>query len=978
MADIDGSQPLAAPRPAASGAPAASVRRSSALLKTVLLSAGGESVQSAFHFALGILLIRALIPHDYGLYSVIFNLGGIALTYGNALMTVPSTVYLAHSKSPGAARFIESAFGSVALLVSVLLAVFVAIVLAAFSAPVATIPPASLFVGAWTLRNHLRLMAYASGHPFVATISDAVFSITGLGSVAILLLVTSGSPELPVLVWTLAGANVVACLAAVTQRSAPLRVSLRRSVRARYLKTWRDIAWSLFGVTTWNVQGQALTFLVAATHGVTAFAPIAAGIVVFRPFNTMVTAGINVLRPRLASDMARGRQSDALRTLLISMAIALTASAIYCTALWLAWPLLDRHVFAGRFPNGTMETIMPLVAVTMTVALSYHVPMSVVQAGRGFRSFALATTLGGLVGVAAISVILWVADTKWSLIGVLLGEMVCFAVLWSSALKLLLDVRPREELASAPPGAVDALRAGGEAQVDGKALVAIRVNPARDTQWARALAARIAARKDVGQVVLVAGAAETLPRPIATMLSFERTLLSVSLPQVYRTGDLALAMPAACDIAIDLSGSGPAALPGAALTLCPLYDGVADDAAIYANLLDGIMPVVEILDAGSGRVLARGTPGADCQSNVTSVAYGVLGRVATLVEAALDRPADLGPPVAPVRSSVGHGRMPTAMARRLAFGATGRLYRLFYHAPHWRIGFRFHDGPGVLERGDLGGAPWRVLADPGHRFFADPFPIWHEGRSYVFFEDYDHRSGKGIISYVEIGEHGPLGPIRPAVEEPWHLSYPFLFEDAGRIYMIPESCNARHVALYRAERFPDCWVREGLLLSDVDLSDATICRHDGRLWMFAAAHDGTGSRTDLLSIYSADRLTGPWSPHPLNPVLVDQRAARPAGNLVQRDGKLWRVAQDCTGGYGSALSIAEVLRLDETGYEQRLHAIVSPDRSWSGRRFHTLNRAGRLECIDGSAHSRKIRAPRTGAPVKALGKEVVDLQTILR
>ncbi len=978
MADIDGSQPLAAAQPVRAE-PAPGVWRSSALLRTVLLSAGGESVQSAFHFALGILLIRALVPHDYGLYSVIFSLGGIALTYGNALMTVPSTVYLAHSKSPGAARFIESAFGSVALAVSVLLAVIVALVLAAFSAPVATITPASLFVGAWTLRNHLRLMAYASGHPFVATVSDAVFSITGLGSVAILLFVTHGSPDLPVLVWTLAGANVVACLAAVTQRSAPLRVSLRRSVRARYFKTWRDIAWSLFGVTTWNIQGQALTFLVAATHGVTAFAPIAAGIVVFRPFNTMVTAGINVLRPRLASDMARGRQADALRTLLISMAIALTASAIYCTALWLAWPLLDRHVFAGRFPKGTMETIMPLVAVTMTVALSYHVPMSVVQAGRGFRSFALATTLGGLVGVVAISVILWFADTKWSLIGVLLGEMVCFSVLWSSALKLLLDTGPKEEQTAAPASASDLVRpGGGEPAVEGKALVAIRVNPARDTQWARALAARIAARRDVGRVVLVAGAPEPLPRPIATMLSFERTLLSVAQPQVYRTGDLALVLPSACDIAIDLSGGGPAALPGAALTLCPLYDGVADDAAIYANLLDGIMPVVEILDAGSGRVLARGTPGADCQSTVTSVASGVLGRVATLVEAALDRPADLGPPVAPPRSSDGRGRMPTAMARRLAFSATGHLYRLFYYAPHWRIGFRFVDGPGVLERGDLGGAPWRVLSDPGHRFFADPFPIWYEGRSYIFFEDYDHRTGKGIVSYVEVGENGPLGPIRPALEEPWHLSYPFLFEDGGRIYMIPESCNARHVALYRAERFPDRWVREGLLLTDVDLSDATICRHGGRLWMFAAAHDGTGSRTDLLSIYSAERLTGPWTPHPLNPVLVDQRAARPAGNLVEKDGKLWRVAQDCTGGYGSALSIAEVLRLDVTGYEQRLHSVIGPDRSWRGRRFHTLNRAGRLECIDGSAHSRKVLVPRVRTPVAALGKETVDLEKILR
>ena len=975
MADVESAAPLAAPK--SSSGDGAGARRPGAFLRTILLSLGGESVQSAFHFALGILLIRALIPHDYGLYSVIFNLGGIALTYGNALMTVPSTVYLAHARSPAAARFVESAFGSVALAVSALLALVVAVVLVAFSAPMEVIPPASVFVGGWTLRNHLRLMAYASGHTYVATVSDAVFSITGLVSVAVLLFLTGGAPHLPVLLWLLAGANVVACLAAVAQRAAPLRISLRRSVRARYLKTWRDIAWSLFGVTTWNIQGQALTFLVAATHGVTAFAPIAAGIVVFRPFNTLVTAGINVLRPRLASDMARGRQAEALRTLLVSLTIALAASVLYCAALWIAWPLLDRYVFAGRFPAGTMETIMPLVAVTMTVAVSYHVPMSVVQAGRGFRTFAFATTAGGLVGVVAISLILLVADTQWSLIGVLLGEAVCFTILWLSALRLLIKIE-RKEGPAAPLPLVQNAGCVARLETADKALVVVRVNPARDTQWARGLGERLGKRPDVGRVMLVAGAPMPLPRAVSNLLMFERTVLRAVRPHAYRTGDLELDMPPRCDIAIDLTGSGPAPLPGAARTLCPLFDGIADDAAIYTGLLDGIMPVVEILDVASGHVLARGRPGAECQSTVSSVAAGVLGRVGTLVEAALDRPIDVGPPLAAPQSAGGRGGMSTAMARRLAVAATGRLYRLCYHAPHWRIGFRFHDGPGVIERGNLGGAPWRVLADPGHRFFADPFPIWHGGRAYLFFEDFDHRTGKGTISYVEVGEQGPIGPVRPAIEEPWHLSYPFLFEDGGQIYLIPESCNARHVALYRAERFPDRWVREGLLLSGVDLSDATLVRHGGRLWMFAAAHDGTGSRTDLLCIYSADQVAGPWTPHPLNPVLVDHRTARPGGNMFERDGRLWRVAQDCTRGYGSALAIVEVLRLDETGFEQRLHAVVSPDRFWRGRRVHTLNRAGRLECVDGSAHSRKFLVPRSEAPVEAVGKEMVDLQKILR
>ena len=970
--------------------------RTSTLLRAVLLSLGGEGVQSAFHFALGILLIRALIPHDYGLYSVIFNFGGIALTYGNALMTVPSTVYLAHAKSPGAARFVESAFGSVALVVSALMGLVVAAVLAAFSAPVETIPPASVFVAGWTLRNHLRLMAFASGHPFVATVSDAVFSFTGLLSVAALMVATHGSPHLPVLLWLLAAANIVACATAVVQRAAPLRISLRKSVRARYLKTWRDIAWSLFGVTTWNIQGQALTFLVAATHGVTAFAPIAAGIVVFRPFNTMVTAGVNVLRPRLASDIARDRHREARRTLLVSLSIALAASAAYCTALWLAWPLLDRHLFAGRFAPGTMETIMPLVAVTMTIAVSYHVPLSVVQAARGFRTFALATTLGGLVGVTSISIILALAEPKWSVIGVMLGESVCFVVLWLAALRLLIrgaPIRPEEPSVVLPLMIPDASPAPVAVDVSGKGLVVLRVNRARDLGWVSMIASRLAERPEVGRLVVVDAPPVPLPAAVSVLLGFERNVLRAPGATGVVALDRSGVMPTSCDLAIDLSGGTPRPLPGAARTLCPLYDGVADDAHLYVSLLDNDMPTVEILDVAGDRIVARGVPGTECQSTVTDAAAGILARVATLIDMALDRPVDLGPPAPTSGTTERRGRIAGPMARRLAFAATGRLYRLCYHAPHWRLGWRHNAGAGVLERGDLGGVPWQILADPGHRFYADPFPITVAGRTYIFFEDYDHHTAKGIISYVEIGEHGTVGPVRPALEEPWHLSYPFLIEDAGHIYMIPESCSARHVAIYRAERFPDRWVREGTLLAGVDLSDATVTRHGGRLWMLGAAHDGVGSRTDLLSVYESDSLFGTWRPHRLNPVLVDHRAARPGGNFVHRDGRLWRVAQDCSGGYGSALAIAEVTRLDDAGFEQRLHATIRPDSAWPGRRVHTLNRSGTLECIDGSAHARKsllFSRPRSPSPLPSrepvpeprrsisARDEDVDLPDILR
>jgi hypothetical protein len=265
------------------------------------------------------------------------------------------------------------------------------------------------------------------------------------------------------------------------------------------------------------------------------------------------------------------------------------------------------------------------------------------------------------------------------------------------------------------------------------------------------------------------------------------------------------------------------------------------------------------------------------------------------------------------------------------------------------------DGPDLWDTRTLAGTSWNVMPDPGFRFYADPFPFVHEGRGYVFVEDFDHRRGKGVISVIPFADHGPAGPAEPVLEEPWHLSYPFLLAHGGQVWMIPESSSARTIDLYRADPFPHRWVREATLVSGIEASDATVIRHGGSLWMLAATRDGAGSWSDTLSIFSAPDLHGPWRPHPLNPVLMDQASARPAGAMLARDGTLWRPVQDCTHGYGTGIGLAEIVQLDHDGFEQKLHAVLRPEPHWPGRRLHTLNRAGRLECIDGSAYSPRSR-----------------------
>jgi hypothetical protein len=277
-----------------------------------------------------------------------------------------------------------------------------------------------------------------------------------------------------------------------------------------------------------------------------------------------------------------------------------------------------------------------------------------------------------------------------------------------------------------------------------------------------------------------------------------------------------------------------------------------------------------------------------------------------------------------------------------------KIYRSICYAPHWHIGWRFVDDADVWQRHDLKGPAWHRLPERPHRFAADPFPVTWQGRTFVFFEELDHRVGKGVISAIEFNAHGPVGEIKTVLEEDWHLSYPFLIEDGGELWMIPECSATGDVILYRCTRFPDQWERHATLLSGIELGDATITQRDGRYYLFGATREGNGGYSDTLSIYYADALRGPWLPHAQNPVLLDRASARPAGRFVHRGDGLWRPVQNCSDGYGAAVALAEIVELSPTRFAQVTRHRISPSSEWPGRKLHTLNRLGRLELIDGA------------------------------
>jgi hypothetical protein len=487
--------------------------------------------------------------------------------------------------------------------------------------------------------------------------------------------------------------------------------------------------------------------------------------------------------------------------------------------------------------------------------------------------------------------------------------------------------------------------------------VIVRLDPSRLRRWHLRLVNRLAQHPQTQLAVEWRTTAEEIPSAVPLLFALERLIYGLPCDDAVMaaaaddfTRFLAVGEEPA-DVVLDFTASRPRREER---TWQVTFDGFSGEAAALAALVQGRTPVVAVVDAATGVEIAAGHPGTESRGILVLAFQDILARTATLITAALNTGA-----ARPVAALSRAATVNTRTIARFAVGSLSRtlaswLYHLCYNAPHWRVGWRFVDGADVVDLQAHPASGWRNLPDDGRRFYADPFPIETNGHTYLFVEDFEHGRGRGVISAVEFDERGPVGTPRPVLETSFHLSYPFVFAHKGEMWMVPESSATEAIDLYRGAPFPDRWIKEGTLVAGLVASDATLFEHAGRWWMFATVRDDGGAHSDALYIWSACELLGPWVPHRRNPVLIDIASARPAGRVIRRGGRLIRPFQDCRQGYGTALGLAEITRLDDDGFAQRVDTVLRPGPMWSGRRLHTLNRGGRLESIDGSAFSRRF------------------------
>jgi len=235
----------------------------------------------------------------------------------------------------------------------------------------------------------------------------------------------------------------------------------------------------------------------------------------------------------------------------------------------------------------------------------------------------------------------------------------------------------------------------------------------------------------------------------------------------------------------------------------------------------------------------------------------------------------------------------------------------------------------VLTRADV--------TDIDAEFVADPFVVHEDPNYYMFFEVLNRSTRHGDIG-MAVSPDGLQWTYRSVViDEPFHLSYPYVFQWENDWYLIPETSRDRSVRLYKATDFPVRWEFQKRLLKDRHFVDPSLVRHHDKWWLFVGM-----SGNDILRLYYAADLLGPWTEHPQSPLVSGNlRTARPGGRILKADGRLFRFAQDDYITYGNCLYAFEITELSTDRYEEK-PAVDGPildgsGTGWNGLGMHHLD-----------------------------------------
>ena len=211
-----------------------------------------------------------------------------------------------------------------------------------------------------------------------------------------------------------------------------------------------------------------------------------------------------------------------------------------------------------------------------------------------------------------------------------------------------------------------------------------------------------------------------------------------------------------------------------------------------------------------------------------------------------------------------------------------------------------------------------TIKNPPNRFLADPFVIKKNGRNICFVEDYCFEKKRAKISAYELFKND-YKKIGTALEENFHLSFPFVFKHDQEIFMIPETGEVNEIRLYKCISFPLEWKFEKTLIKNIDAVDTIVFKKENKWCLLSNVCSSFINEHDSeLHLYTSENLlSNNWVKSENNPIIFDSEKGR-NGGFFTLENSHYRVNQvNKKNQYGYSLKINKILSINDSIYEEK-------------------------------------------------------------
>lgn len=225
---------------------------------------------------------------------------------------------------------------------------------------------------------------------------------------------------------------------------------------------------------------------------------------------------------------------------------------------------------------------------------------------------------------------------------------------------------------------------------------------------------------------------------------------------------------------------------------------------------------------------------------------------------------------------------------------------------------------------------------------ADPFLFVYKDELHLFYEEQIDLQGKGIIKMTITKDLKEWTEPITVLAEPFHLSYPNVFEIDNQIYMMPETGHGHFIRLYKPNADLTQWTYNKTILEGKHYVDSCILKKENYYYLFTTVYSNPGYQ---LMLYYSTTLDGNWQEHPQSPIANDTDTARCAGAVFYQNEQLYRPSQLTAQKYGEGVVIYEIETLNTEVYQEKKIQQLIPNNQkeyrLGGHHFNHVNWNGK-------------------------------------